>query len=250
MSVKRTQIIDEREFTLEPLSDYVVEVEFREQMGWFGVNLGEDAEEYPFAWTMDPEDRDEDGLTNGFSVESPDQALQNLADKLASLQAQLESKRAKDPRNRLGAFLETLPDADDKEPSWRRFGRIGLDKVNKGIGALQEGTTRSGRIIRQEATRGKEAVQKRVEDMNLPEKRQRLSEVVNPSRECERLGHDLQEVKLVGNLDNVTRFCRRCRRAITPGAENGSGEYLPASEEYAPVDEEPPQTADSPQSGD
>ena len=111
--MKRTQEINGLEFTLEALSQSLVEVAYREQVGWFGVNLDGNGSQSNFAWTNDIEARSPEGLSGAIPVDSPDQALQELADCLVVLQTEIDEQRANDSRNMLGAFLESLPDKQE-----------------------------------------------------------------------------------------------------------------------------------------
>ena len=108
--MKRVQIIDDREFTLEPLNECVIEVSYQEQLGWFGVNLDDStADEFPFAWTVDAEAKTDDGVGSDLLAASVDQALEAVAERLKEAQEVHDAEQARDPRNQLGALLQNLP---------------------------------------------------------------------------------------------------------------------------------------------
>ena len=127
--MKRVHELNGLEFLLESLSECVVEVSYQEQTGWFGVNLDGDTDENSFTWTTNSDECTADGIIGGTVSASPDQALEELANKLVAAQEEVDAERARDPRNRLGALLEALPGAvaDKKDSGWRRLGRRGLD---------------------------------------------------------------------------------------------------------------------------
>ena len=135
--MKRVQIIDDREFTLEPLNECVIEVSYQEQQGWFGVNLDDStAEEFPFARTVDAEVKTDDGVGGDQLAASVEQALEEVAARLREAQEIHDAEQAKDPRNQLGALLQNLP--AEGEGGWRRLRGKGADLAKRGTKAFQD----------------------------------------------------------------------------------------------------------------
>ena len=275
----RMQKINDLELFIDPLSDSIVEVVYQEQVGWFGVNLGEEAEARPFAWTTDPDSRTQDGLIEANPATDPAQALEDLSARLASMQSALDAERASDPRHNLGAFLETLPQAEaKKEPGWRNLVSGGLrgvnrskdilrDRASKSRDILQDGASKSKDILQDRASKSKDILQDRaskskdilqdraskskdilqdraskskdiLQDRASKSKDilqdgaskvqdrtskgfEALREAASPSRACEREGHVFDDVRLIGSLNNLPRFCRRCRNLINVAQESG-----------------------------
>ena len=158
----RMQRINDLDLTLEPLSDSIVEVVYQEQVGWFGVNLGEDADSHPFAWTTDPDSRTHDGLLGAHPAADPAQALDDLSAQLASMQSVLEEERTSDPRHNLGAFLDTLPQTESKkEGGWRNLVSGGLRGVNRSKDILQDRASKSRDVLQDRASKSKDILQDR-----------------------------------------------------------------------------------------
>ena len=239
----RIQIINGLEFTLEPLSDSLVEVVHQEQIGWFGVNLAGDADDYPFAWTTDADSCTQDGLEVAHPATGPAQALEDLAAQLASMQNVLDTEKANDPRNNLGSFLETLPQAEvKKETGWRNLVSDGLRGVNRSKDVLQERAAKAKDVLQERAVKGRDVLQERAaKGRDVLQERaakgrdavqqraargvEAVKEAASPSLACDREGHVFDDVRLVGSASDMPRFCRRCRSMINVGSENrGAGD--------------------------
>ena len=145
--MKRVQIIDDREFTLEPLNECVIEVSYQEQLGWFGVNLDDStADEFPFAWTVDAEAKTDDGVGSDLLAASVDQALEAVAERLKEAQEVHDAEQARDPRNQLGALLQNLP--AEGEGGWRRLRGKGADLAKRGTKVFQKKASQAGESIK------------------------------------------------------------------------------------------------------
>ena len=256
--MERVQIIDDREFALEAVSECVVEVSHRDQIGWFGVNLNDDTDENPFAWTVDAETKTDDGILGTNPTATPELALEGLAAELAVLQDSCDEEEAKDPRNRLGALMQALPTKTNKS-GWRRLGDVGAGIAKRGTKAFQEKTGQTGEKLKdgtgsflgrasQKVSQGREKLQEGVAKANLAERRKSLAEAFSPSKQCERDGHLFDEVKLISTSGTLSRMCRRCHNIIKVDLDDGglvevktdteTGETQPADEE--PVIESSP----------
>ena len=212
----RIQKINDLEFTLESLSDCLVQVVYQEQVGWFGVNLGEDVQDNPFAWTTDQDSCTQDGLMGARSAADPAQALEDLSAQLAEMQSALDAERASDPRHNLGNFLDTLPQAEvEKDVGWRSLVGGGLTGLSRGKDILQDRATKGRDILQDRATKGRDILQDRA-----AKGVEAVREAASPSRACEREGHVFDDVRLIGSSNNLPRFCRRCRNLINVAEEN------------------------------
>ena len=246
--MKRTQLINGLEFTIEALSECLMQVTHGEQSGWFGVNLDENSEETPFAWTTDPDIITLDGLLGASSVNDPSKALEELAETLVQMQAEFDAARAQDPVNRLGAFLESLtetaaPETAESETaetetaeqdrtglgrlrgaglSWAKRGREALgEKTSQARETLGEKTSQAREALGEKVSQSKDAFQDRIAKVNLPEKRRALADSFSLSHDCEVKGHVFDETMIIGHSENVPRFCRRCRRVIRVNDQEG-----------------------------
>ena len=109
-------IVDCEDFFLEPLSPAVVRVEYRDQVGYFGISKDWDVN-IPFAYQTSEPVSYEDGVGSSMtSTTTPDSALNCLTYRLKEAQRKEDSQRI-NPAARKGMaqwvlheFLEGLPD--------------------------------------------------------------------------------------------------------------------------------------------
>lgn len=245
--MKRVQTINDLDFTIEALTECVIEVSHRDQVGWFGVNLDDETEEVPFAWSIEEEAKTEDGVRGDNPAPSPEQALAELSAHLAELQEGHDAEVAKDPRNRLGALLSTMPTETNKG-GWRRLRGRGADLAKRGTKAFQEKAGQAGGSIKEgtgsflgkaseKASQGREKLQDGVAKANLPERRKSLMEAFSPSKQCEREGHLFDEVKLISTKGTISRLCRRCKNVIKVNLDEESIEEALVVEEPEPEED-------------
>lgn len=110
---------------LEPVSESVVRVTYREQTGYIGLKRDWEADR-PYTWISWEGDIHEDGISAGFSYTYPvlELALEDLCRRLLREQRKQDSQRVnpeerkKASRQIIGEFLEELPEApvEDETP--------------------------------------------------------------------------------------------------------------------------------------
>ena len=103
------------EFILEPLSDSLVKVTHRDQMGYFGINKNWDVAR-PYTYTTRKSFGDNDGVDGFSGCLTPKEALDFLCRSMLTYQREEDSKRI-NPEGRKDAarqvlreFLDELPD--------------------------------------------------------------------------------------------------------------------------------------------
>ena len=103
------------EFILEPLSDSLVKVTHRDQMGYFGINKKWDVAK-PYTYTTFDFQVADDGIEGIFSYRTAQAALDQLCHSMLTDQRKEDSRRI-NPEGRKDAarrvmkeFLEELPD--------------------------------------------------------------------------------------------------------------------------------------------
>ena len=268
--MKRVQIIDDREFTLEPLNECVIEVSYQEQQGWFGVNLDDStADEFPFAWTVDAEVKTDDGVGGDQLAASVEQALEEVAARLREAQEIRDSEQARDPRNQLGALLQNLP--SEGKGGWRRLRGKGADLAKRSTKAFQQKASQAGGSIKEgtgtflekagqaggnikdgtgsllekaseKAGQSKEKLQGGVAKANLSERRKSLAGMFSFSKQCEEEGHIFDEIKLISTKGTLSRMCRRCHNIIKVDLDGDGINEVAITDtrplEYEPVEDE------------
>ena len=121
---RRRHTVGDTEFILEPISDAVVKVMHREQVGYFGLRSKDWDPDRPYGWTRYTAMVSDDGVEvlDFFSASNSDAALNGLCEwmledqrKADARQINLEERRAAALRV-LGEFLEEIPEASAEGP--------------------------------------------------------------------------------------------------------------------------------------
>ena len=117
MNKKRHYNNGKADFLLEPISDSVVKVTYRDQTGYFGLKRDWEAAR-PYTWTTYDSDVHDDGIGGMavYSLTTAEEALDYLCSALLSAQGKEDSKRINPEQRKsvarqvLREFLEELPD--------------------------------------------------------------------------------------------------------------------------------------------
>ena len=104
------------QFVLQRLSESLIEVTYRDQVGYLGLVKDFDAGK-PYGWSPTRSGVSEDGLAYGMHYSTPESALSDLCRIMLSNQRKEDSKRI-NPEERQQAARVVLEEFFDELPDW------------------------------------------------------------------------------------------------------------------------------------